>query len=104
VAIVNELERRHKLEDRGGKPPEEDPMVVAAITEDHRSADDIWLVDCDGCGWASYCNEGSHATCRNCGADLSHKIEEAYTLADYWGGAEYPCDEIDRAEAERSGA
>lgn len=75
--------------------PEEDEMVVEALKEG-RHADDIWLVNCSHCGWVSYYNEGSHASCRNneCGRDLTSQIEEAITLADYWTSAAYPCDEV----------
>ena len=88
---MTELERQMRNESRGGIRPEEDPMVIAALTA-HRQADDIWLVDCPKCGWASYWNEGSHASCRNCGNDLSYRTDEAYTLADFWDIATYPCD------------
>jgi hypothetical protein len=33
---MTDLERRHRLEERGGERPEEDPMVIAAIAEGHR--------------------------------------------------------------------
>ena len=73
---------------------DEDPMVIACFQE-HRSADDIYVVDCPRCGWFSYYNEGSHATCRNCGKDLMPEVEagNAITMADYWSDAVYPCDE-----------
>lgn len=71
---------------------EEDPIVVAAIREG-RHANDIWLVDCPNCGVPSYWNQGSHAGCRLCGADLSDLTDDAYTLEDYWDYAPYPCDE-----------
>ena len=80
-------------EPKGDQRPESDPMVIAALSE-LRAAEDIWLVDCPGCGWVSYWNEGSHASCRNCGKDLSDHTDEAHTLADYWLGATYPCDQV----------
>lgn len=73
--------------------PEADENVIAALQE-HRAPEDIWLIDCPQCGWVSYWNEGSHATCRNCESDLSSRIDEAYNLADYWTEATYPCDQI----------
>ncbi len=88
-------------EARGGPRPDEDPMVIAAIAEDRRPADDIWLIDCPACGWPSYWNQGSHASCRNCGEDLSGLTDEAYTLDAYWCDAEYPCDELERQQRER---
>ena len=72
--------------------PEDDPMVVAAICEG-RHADDIMLVDCPNCGIPSYWNEGSHARCHKCGADLSDLTDDAYSLEDFWSYATYPCDE-----------
>lgn len=79
------------------KRADEDPMVMAAFAEG-RAADDIWVVCCGRCEWWSYYNEGSHATCRNlnCGIDLMDQVEagEALTMADYWTGTPYPCDEV----------
>lgn len=74
--------------------PEEDEMVIEALKEG-RQAEDILLLDCPMCGWTSYWNEGSHATCRNCGCDLIALVDagEVFTLADYWTTAPYPCDE-----------
>ena len=71
---------------------EEDATIIAALRE-RRSADDIWLVDCPNCGVPSYWNQGSYANCRICGADLRDLTDDAYTLADYWDWAPYPCDE-----------
>ena len=76
---------------------EEDATIIAALRE-RRSADDIWLVDCPNCGVPSYWNEGSHANCRICGANLSDLTDDAYTLADYWEWAPYPCDEVKERE------
>ena len=70
--------------------PDADPMVQEAIADAHRPSSDIWLVDCPWCGWISYWNEGSHATCRNCERDITSACAEAYTLADYWDYAPYP--------------
>jgi hypothetical protein len=69
-----------------------DPTVIAALREG-RHADDIYLVECINCGAISYYNQGSHAECRNCKIDLSDETDEAFTLADYWEGATYPCDD-----------
>ena len=71
---------------------EDDPNVIAALKEG-RHAEDIWLIECESCGWVSYWNEGSHASCRNCGANLMAITDEAYTLADYWAYELYPCDD-----------
>lgn len=92
IAALDEL-TGSTAEPRGDQRPESDPMVIAALGE-LRVAEDIWLVDCPGCGWVSYWNGGSHAGCRNCGKDLSDRTDEAYTLADYWVGATYPCDQV----------
>ena len=89
---MTELERRYRAEQRGGKRPDEDPMVIAAIAEAHRPSTDIWIVECPWCGWYSYWNEGSHASCRNCGRDTTAQTAEAITLADYWDDAPYPGD------------
>lgn len=71
---------------------DEDETVVAALREG-RHADDIWLMDCPYCGTASYWNQGSHFTCRECGSHKGSSTDDAYTLADYWETATYPCDE-----------
>ena len=71
---------------------EDDGTVIAALTEG-RHADDIWLIDCPDCGVPSYWNQGSHCTCRECGRSISAYSDDAYTLADYWETANYPCDE-----------
>lgn len=72
--------------------PDYDPTVMEAFAEG-RQADDIWVIPCSMCNWWSYYNEGSHATCRNCGIDLTRHIDEdAVTMADYWNDASYPCD------------
>jgi hypothetical protein len=71
---------------------DEDETVVAAITEG-RHADDIWLIDCPSCNIPSYYNQGSHCTCRQCGREIAEYCDDAYTLADYWEQATYPCDE-----------
>jgi hypothetical protein len=72
--------------------PERDPMVIAAL-EEGRHADDIWIVECPNCCIYSYWNEGTHASCRKCGLDLSAITGDALTLEDYWSQAEYPGDE-----------
>jgi hypothetical protein len=72
--------------------PEDQDEVIEAI-KDGRHADDIWLVDCPSCGIPSYWNEGSHAHCHLCGGDISDQVDDAYTLADFWTVASYPCDE-----------
>jgi hypothetical protein len=69
---------------------EDERIIIEALAERH--ADDIWLVDCPDCGVPSYWNQGSHATCRKCDADLSDLTDDAYTLADYWEWSPYPCD------------
>lgn len=73
---------------------DEDPTVIEAFAEG-RAADDIWVIDCPECGWWSYYNEGSHATCRNCGRDLMPQVEagDAIRMEDYWCEAPYPCDD-----------
>lgn len=87
---------------------DDDETVMAAIREG-RHADDIYLLDCPYCGVPSYYNQGSHFTCRICDRTIgvadddslrNNQIDaaEAYTLADYWKTATYPCDE---AAAER---
>lgn len=40
--------------------------VVEALKT--RTADDIWVMDCPQCGVTSYYNQGSHFSCRSCGA------------------------------------
>lgn len=71
--------------------PDEDPTVIEAISEG-RHADDIYIIACPFCGCYSYWNQGSHADCRNCGANLYELTDEAITLEDYWTEAPYPCD------------
>jgi endogenous inhibitor of DNA gyrase (YacG/DUF329 family) len=77
--------------DLGVQQIESDPNVLAALREG-RHAGDIWLVECPECGVPSYWNQGSHATCRQCNADLSDLTDEAFTLEDYWDYEPYPCD------------
>jgi len=82
---------------------EDDATIIAAIREG-RHADDIYLLNCPWCGVPSYYNQGSHFTCRICdrnvivtdddsGSNTSVSSCEAYTLAEYWEEAPYPCDE-----------
>jgi hypothetical protein len=75
---------------------EDDPNVIAALREG-RASSDIWLVQCEVCGTASYYNEGSHASCFSCGADLSNLTDEAFTLWDYWEYEPYPVDDSRRS-------
>jgi hypothetical protein len=79
--------------------PDEDPVVIEAISEG-RHAEDIYLVDCPWCGFVSYYNQGSHASCRNCERDLTPQIADTFTLADYWDDTPYPCDFSNPANAE----
>lgn len=72
--------------------PEDDEMVIEAL-KDGRHAEDIYLVTCPWDGVTSYYNQGSHASCRKCGRDLTPQIADAITLSDYWDNAPYPCDE-----------
>jgi endogenous inhibitor of DNA gyrase (YacG/DUF329 family) len=72
--------------------PEDQEPVIERIREG-KHAEEIWLVDCPYCGIPSYWNQGSHASCHKCGANLSDLTDEAYTLADFWDSAPYPCDE-----------
>jgi len=76
-------------------------MVIEAIS-DGREASDIYLVTCPWCGWISYYNQGSHASCRNpeCQRDLTAQIADCFTLADYWDQAPYPCDEAKHGAAQ----
>lgn len=87
---MTEQDRRKRAENPDSRRPDQDPMVIDAIAEAHRDSSDIWLVDCPWCGFVSYWNEGSHATCRNCNRDITAQTAEAYTLADYWNYAPYP--------------
>ena len=80
------------MSDKEFQRPEDDPMTIAAIREG-RHAWDIFIIECPACFTNSYYNQGSHASCYNCGEDLSDKTDDAITLEDYWGFADYPCDE-----------
>lgn len=87
---------------------EDDETVIAAIREG-RHAEDIWLINCPWCAVPSYYNQGSHFTCRVCdrtvnvvdddsGRNTDVSAEDAFTLADYWETATYPCDEPKQGE------
>jgi hypothetical protein len=85
------------------KRPDEDPMVIEALS-DGRHAEDIYLVQCPWCDGFSYYNQGSHASCRICDRDLTPQIADTITLADYWYDTPYPTDETQSANAVNSQA
>jgi hypothetical protein len=73
---------------------QDSPMIRAALRE--RPADDIYVVECDGCGSITYYNQGSHCTCEHCDRSLDHLIDSDWdyltTLADHWEVAVDPPD------------
>ena len=92
--------------DDEGQTPWDDPNVKDAL-KGGRDATDIFLIDCPGCGLAGYYNNGSHFTCRACGAgyacitdDEEAPVDrpfivlgEEYTLEDYIDAEVYSEDE-----------
>jgi hypothetical protein len=63
-------------------PWTDSPMIREALKE--RPPEEISILHCDRCGSVAYYNDGSHATCVHCDADLDHLIDDAITLADHF--------------------
>lgn len=67
----------------------DDPNIQAALKE--RQPEDIMVLDCPACCATSYYGQGSHFTCRECGASYAALVEEE--IEDHEGGPYVLCSE-----------